>query len=84
MVDFDSGREERMRDHLLTGGPAHGGVTVRDYFAAKALQGLLANSSLRGKMDNFVADAWCFAELMMRQRNKRQQSDCTVEEAFGL
>ena len=84
MVDFDSGREERMREHLLTGGPAHGGVTVRDYFAAKAMQSLIE------KMDETpfdVADeAYDFADAMLERRSGRFDAKVspTVEEAFGL
>ena len=52
-----------------------GGVTVRDYFAAKALQGLLAGSQITGNggLDNWreshMADfAFCLADAMLEAR----------------
>ena len=41
------------------------GITIRDYFAAKALQGLLA----RGERDRVVIDAWSLADRMIKERN---------------
>jgi hypothetical protein len=37
MVDFDKDREANLSAFELTGGSAHGGLTVRDYFATKAI-----------------------------------------------
>lgn len=37
MVDFDKDRDANLAAFELTGGCASGGVTVRDYFAAKAM-----------------------------------------------
>ncbi len=73
-----------------TGGPAfplhnHGaqtlglhvtGMTLRDYFAAKALQGLLANPKLSetilkhgGAHGGWIEDsAWAFADAMLKAR----------------
>lgn len=57
-----------------TGGPAfpvgsYAGMTLRDYFAAKALQGILA-----GHSDNTpdVSAEWAYkyADAMLAQRNK--------------
>ena len=85
MVDFDKDRDANLSAFERTGGAANGGLTVRDYFAAAALQGLLGNGSLRGEMEHFVADAWGFAELMMQGRfNAPVKPTPSVEEAFGL
>ncbi|MEJ3963079.1 hypothetical protein [Citrobacter braakii] len=55
----------------------HGGMTLRDYFAAKAMQGLLANTlmgdaSLHARAPDWLADisvgAYEFADAMLRAR----------------
>jgi hypothetical protein len=53
-----------------------GGMTLRDYFAAKALQGLLANPKLQkeilaqgGCMSGWIEDsAYGFADAMLKAR----------------
>lgn len=65
-----------------TGGPAfphqknlalvNGGMTLKDYFAAQAMQGLLAyygNPSHR--YDELAMSAYTFAEAMLDERDKR-------------
>jgi hypothetical protein len=45
------------------------GMTLRDYFAAKAMQGLLAGTKTSdGAM--IVRDAYKMADAMMKERNK--------------
>ena len=44
------------------------GVTLRDYFAAKAMQGLLANGNTRGA--NLIRQSYQIADEMMEERNK--------------
>ena len=61
-----------------TGGPAfpcldsnangHEGLTMRDYFAAKALQGLLADPNAKGLASVFAKDAYMFADAMLKAR----------------
>ena len=68
-----------------TGGPAfptpthnlqNDGMTLRDYFAAKAMQGMLADpdtartvQKARRKLDEAVADmAYMFADAMLKAR----------------
>jgi hypothetical protein len=70
-----------------TGGPAfptlpeHGansgclGMTLRDYFAAKAIQGLLANPKLEKQIltagQSWIeASAWAVADAMMKVRDE--------------
>ena len=63
----------------LAGGPAfpqheldHQGMTLKDYFAAQAMQGLLAyygNPSHR--YDELAMSAYTFAEAMLDERDKR-------------
>jgi DNA-directed RNA polymerase alpha subunit len=64
VVDFDSGREERLQKHLLTGGEAYGGITVRDYFAARAIK-----QSYPAKSPEHIARiAYEIADAMLKQR----------------
>jgi hypothetical protein len=52
------------------------GMTLRDYFAAKAMQGLLANPKLAneilkngGSQSGWIEDsAWAFADTMLKAR----------------
>lgn len=46
------------------------GMTLRDYFAAKAMQGLLADSRLRAKWHEFASDAYEMADAMLEARVK--------------
>lgn len=44
------------------------GMTLRDYFAAKALQGLLACPEVRGEVWEFVELAYQYADAMLKAR----------------
>jgi len=50
------------------------GVTVRDYFAAKALQGLLANPTMNpdGDFDSDAELSYSWADAMLRAREVKQ------------
>jgi hypothetical protein len=50
---------------------AQEGMTLRDYFAAKAMQGLLA-SDVNAPMKTFANKAYEMANLMMESRNAAQ------------
>ena len=57
--------------------PAHNlqndGMTLRDYFAAKAMQGMLSeNSGIRYPNDELVRFAYDLADAMMEARNAAQ------------
>ena len=87
MVDFDKGREQRLKWFEQTGGAANGGLTVRDYFAAKAMASYIGKIPLDTHVDDdgLVANAYSLADAMMKERGKpAQQPAPTVEEAFGL
>lgn len=45
----------------------HNGMTLRDYFAAKAMQGLLA-SDVYAPKDKFAENAYAMADAMMKAR----------------
>jgi len=61
---------------IIVGGS--NGMTLRDYYAGKALQGLLSNSSLRkeilaqgGCASGWLeTSAWAFADEMIKARSK--------------
>lgn len=49
------------------------GLTIRDYMAAKALQGLLSNRTVDLKatpINNFAKDAYNLADAMIRARGE--------------
>ena len=63
-----------------TGGPAfpshgsmgevtHEGMTLRDYFAAKAMQGILADSDVDLPEDILSQSAYRVADAMLKARN---------------
>ena len=59
------------RDHRFDG---HNGMTLRDYFAAAALQGLLAGAYRNGSQQSgnqLVIDAGKIADAMIAEREKR-------------
>jgi len=48
---------------------SHQGMTLRDYFAAKAMQGMLSeNSGIRYPTDELVKFAYTIADAMMKER----------------
>ena len=44
------------------------GMTLRDYFAAKAMQALISEPSLKASMDEFAHRAYQIADIMMEER----------------
>ena len=70
-----------MTAHKETGGPAFPvptgcgeemGMTLRDYFAAKAMQGFAATltGTARVFFDTLAFDAYAMADAMLKARNK--------------
>ena len=45
-----------------------GGMTLRDYFAAKTLQGLLSNRNAEAAIDEFAAKSYRMADAMLKAR----------------
>jgi hypothetical protein len=52
-------------------GTPQNGMSLRDYFAAKAIQGLLA-SEVNAPLDVFAKQAYKVADKMMEARNEPQ------------
>jgi hypothetical protein len=46
----------------------HDGLSMRDYFAAKALQGMLAETSLKATPKEFADQAYELADAMLKAR----------------
>jgi len=44
------------------------GMTLRDYFAAKAMQGLLSDTSIKSTPDQFAFNSYMVADAMMKAR----------------
>lgn len=47
------------------------GMTLRDYFAAKTLQGLLSNRNAEAAIDEFAAKSYRMADAMMKARETK-------------
>jgi len=45
------------------------GMSLRDYFAAKALQGMIAEPSLKATPEEFAQRAYMVAEAMLKARD---------------
>jgi hypothetical protein len=48
------------------------GLSIRDYFAAAALQGMLADLDMNGEPDPVAVIAYNYADAMMAEREKRK------------
>ncbi len=71
-MNEDTGGPAFPRDHAYDG---HNGMTLRDYFAAKAMQGLIASprgpASGEDATDEWVAKtAYVVADAMLSQREQ--------------
>ena len=77
-IDYDEEAKYRVWWLNNTGGSAHDGLTVRDYFAAKAMQGglhadvieCLQDESLEGYFEAYAKFAYSIADAMMKERAK--------------
>ena len=89
MVDFEKGRDLRVWIMEKTGGPAAGGLTVRDVMATTAMGALIERFfALNVPYDEteIARHAYDMADAMLEARVTLppKPSDMTVEEAFGL
>jgi len=50
-------------------GTADKGMKLRDYFAAKALQGMLAEPSLKATPEEFAQRSYMVADAMLKERD---------------
>ena len=89
MVDFEKGRDLRLWIMEHTGGPAAGGLTVRDVMATTAMGALIErwdNESFSPELISHIAMAsYEMADAMLEARiTMPPKQRPTVEEAFGL
>ena len=85
-IDFDEGRDLRLWIMEHTGGPAAGGLTVRDVMATTAM-GAYLEASMGQMIDcrNIAENAYMMADAMLEARITLPPKDnVSVEEAFGL
>jgi hypothetical protein len=54
------------------GGSSKDGLRMRDYFAAKALQGMLADPGLIGNTEQVAQVAYRYADAMLKAREVQQ------------
>ena len=55
------------RDSMTVGSS---GLSLRDYFAARALQGMLADTGCGGPFEAYAKDAYLHADAMLAERSK--------------
>lgn len=85
MVDFEGQRDLRMWIMEHTGGPAAGGLTVRDVMATTAMGALLSETNMVYCSQDIAAAAYEIADAMLAARiTLPPKPQPTVEEAFGL
>lgn len=56
-------------DEALAIWERHSGMTLRDYFAAKAMQGFLSNASEFSSGEQLATDAYALADEMLKERD---------------
>lgn len=49
------------------------GMTLRDYFAAKALHGLISCPNSYGHKDEFAKHSYEYADAMLTERNRNER-----------
>lgn len=84
MVDFDKRSLIRAEIMEKTGGPAAGGLTVRDVIAIGAMGVYL--ETIGGKPDYIAQISYEMADAMLDERVRcfAPKQEPSVEEAFGL
>ena len=85
MVDFEKNRDLRLWIMEHTGGPAAGGLTVRDVAAITAMGALIDKQWETSSMERIAADAYNMADCMLDARiTLPPEPEVTLEEAFGF
>ena len=70
-IDYDKEAEFRVWWLNKTGGTAAEGLTVRDYFAASAMKGMMASFGTKDEhVEALVKSAYIKADAMMKERAK--------------
>lgn len=90
-IDYEEESTKRGNWLDITGGGAKDSLTVLDYFAAKAMDGLLASPrspNTENPRENITAEiiamhAYAVAEAMLAERNKRYTPQGTIKGVTG-
>ena len=48
----------------------HNGITIRDYFAAKAMQAYIVKADIEADMEDIAFDSYLAADSMLQERKK--------------
>ena len=73
-IDYEAETKRRYSWVSKTGGLANGGLTVRDYFAAKAMQGFM-NECYDLSHEEKAKWAYILADAMMKARELDKQGE---------
>ncbi len=65
-LDYNAAPGRSLGDYELRA-PSNG-MTLRDYFAAKAMQGLMADSRICAKPEEFAQRSYAMADAMLKAR----------------
>ena len=79
-IDYEEENNKRVTALELTGGPAHGGLTVLDWFAGKAMAEYIGTGFIPAEV---AEEAYDQAEAMMAERKKRNASAPVVTGVTG-
>ena len=72
-IDYEAESAKRLNWLDITGGGAKDSLTVLDYFAGKAMEGLVMHTPFDRVVDpeRYAWQAFQFAEAMLAERSKR-------------
>ena len=79
-IDYEEENTKRVTALELTGGPAHGGLTVLDYFAGKAMAEYIGTGFIPAEV---AEEAYDQAEAMLAERKKRNAGAPVVAGVTG-
>lgn len=80
-IDYEEENTKRGNWLDITGGTAKDSLTVLDYFAGKALVGILHDAEVF--WEGAAALAYQYAEAMLAERTKRYTSQGTIKGVTG-
>lgn len=88
-IDYEEENTKRVTALELTGGPAHGGLTVLDWFAGEVMSVAADEWRWAGKDSDdtkykkLAKKAYDIAEAMLAERNKRYTPQGTIKGVTG-
>jgi len=84
-IDYEEESTKRGNWLDITGGAAKDSLTVLDYFAGKAIEGICTAmlTKTRYNYDLLAADAYAMADAMLKERDKRFTPQNVVKGVTG-